>query len=190
MDRPMNQSVRRPGPTMRLRPVVPEIDALLLHRWVTHPKAVFWMMQGAAPADVLHEYNAIDANPHHHAFLGYAEGQPSFLVELYDPRHSELARHGTFGPGDLGMHVLVAPTDVPVSGFTAAVMRATMEFCFSDPMVDRVVVEPDVRNEAIAVLNADAGFEIERLIELEAKTAALSTCTRAAFAASRLGGDA
>lgn len=177
-------------PLLRLRPLVPEVDLRWLHRWVTHPKAVYWMMQDATPADVLREYSAIDADSHHHAFLGYADDQPSFLVEVYDPRHSELARHGTFGPGDLGMHVLVAPTDSPVRGFTAAVMRATMEFCFSDPTVRRVVVEPDVRNEAIAVLNADAGFEVERLVELEAKTAALSTCTHAAFAASRLGGAA
>lgn len=174
-------------PALRMRPLVPEVDAPLLHRWVTDPKAVFWMMQQATPLDVLREYQAIDANPHHHAFLGYAEEEPAFLVELYDPRHSELAEHEDFGPGDLGMHVLVAPTDTPVPGFTAAVMRATMELCFSDPAVSRVVVEPDARNERIAVLNADAGFVAERLLALREKTAVLSTYTRAQFEASRLG---
>ena len=62
-----------------------------------------------------------------------------------------------------------------------------MRFCFEDPAVDRVVVEPDERNTKIARLNADAGFVVERLVDLRAKTAVLSTCTRAQFEASRLG---
>lgn len=172
---------------LTFRAVDPEADAATLHRWVTDPKAVFWMMQDASVADVCREYRAIADTDGHDAFLGSVDGRPSFLVELYDPGRSELAEHATFGPGDVGMHVLVAPTDVPVPGFTALVMAATMRLCFADPRVDRVVVEPDARNDKIAVLNADAGFVVERLVQLRAKTAVLSSCTRAQFRASRLG---
>ena len=175
---------------LTLRPVDPVADAPLLHRWVTDPKAVFWMMQEADVSEVTHAYAAIDEDPHHDAFLGLADGEPAFLVERYAPACSELAEHGDWTDGDVGMHVLVAPTATPVRGFTAAVMRATMRFCFADPGVDRVVVEPDVRNERIAVLNAAAGFVVDRLVELAGKTAALSTCTRSQFAASPLGGTA
>jgi len=170
-----------------LRAVRPEEDAATLHRWVTDPKAVFWMMQDATVTDVCREYRAIADTDGHDAFLGSIDGRPAFLVERYDPARSELAEHAVFGSGDVGMHVLVAPTDEPVSGFTAVVMEATMRFCFADPNVDRVVVEPDARNERIAVLNADAGFVVERLVPLRAKTAVLSSCTRAEFLASRLG---
>lgn len=174
------------GP-ITFRPVDVETDAAMLHAWVTHPKATFWMMQDADVPAVAEEYAAIAATEGHEAFIGSVEGRASFLVERYDPARSELAEHATFGPGDLGMHVLVAPTDSPVAGFTTAVFAATMRFCFQDPAVDRVVVEPDERNANIARLNADAGFVVERLVDLRAKTAVLSTCTRAQFGASRLG---
>jgi hypothetical protein len=171
------------------RPVDVEADASLLHAWVTHPKAEFWMMQDADVTAVAEEYAALEATDGHDAFIGSVAGRAAFLVERYDPARSELAEHAAFGPGDVGMHVLVAPTHTPVPGFTAAVFAATMRFCLAVPGAERIVVEPDERNQAIARLNADAGFVVERLVDLRAKTAVLSTCTRAQFGASRLGAD-
>ena len=171
---------------MRLVPLVVDRDTATLHTWVTHPRSVYWEMQDASVADVAHEYAAIADSAHHDAFLGLVDDVPQFLVETYDPRHSPLADLPEIEEGDLGMHVLVAPTDRPQHGFTRAVMRATMRFCFADPAVRRVVVEPDARNSAIAVLNAAAGFTVLRQVELPTKTAALSVATRASFAHSDL----
>ena len=112
---------------------------------------------------------------------------PQFLVETYDPAQSELAGVPELASGDLGMHVLVAPTEAPIRGFTSRVFRTVMEFCFADPDVARVVVEPDVGNERILAMNAAAGFTVARNVELATKTAALSFCSREAFAGSRLG---
>jgi len=111
-------------------------------------------------------------------------------VERFDPAHSELAGLPELRPGDVGMHLLVAPTEAPVSGFTGAVMRTVVEFCFELPGSQRVVVEPDVRNGRIAALNAAVGFRVAREVPLRDKAAALSFCTREDFATSRLGGAA
>jgi hypothetical protein len=157
-----------------------------LHAWVTHPKAVYWEMQGASVQDVATEYQLIADNPHHHAWLGRVDGEPAFLAETYDPFHSELAGLPELRPGDLGMHVLVAPTDTPVPGFSRRVFGAVMEHCFADPAVRRVVVEPDVRNDRIAALNKAAGFEVVRTVRLRTKEAALSFCTREAWEGSEL----
>lgn len=195
-----------------LEPLDVDRHAPLLHAWVTHPRSVFWMMQGASVDDVRREYADIVASPHHDAWLGRtglgggavgpggtprlrgraAEGTPSFLAETYDPAHSPLASIHRTQPGDLGMHVLVAPTDTPVHGFTAAVFAAVVRHCFTLPGHDgvttrRVVVEPDARNTAIHDLNARAGFVAEREIDLPDKRALLSTCTAEGFAASELG---
>lgn len=172
---------------LTLEPVDIDRDAAAIHSWVTHPKAVFWEMGEAALEDVVAAYRDIAADPHHDALLGRADGEPAFLVERYDPAHSLLARHRRFGPGDVGMHVLVAPTERPVHGFTRAVFTAVMEHLFADPAVERVVVEPDVRNERIASLNAAAGFVVERLVQLPTKVAALSSCTRDQYRDSLLG---
>ncbi|WP_433826665.1 GNAT family N-acetyltransferase [Actinoplanes sp. CA-015351] len=167
---------------MNLVPLDLDRDLDLLHAWVTHPRSHYWGLQGATPARVREEYQKIADNPHHHAWLGYGDdGVPLFLAETYEPAHSELASFYDVRPGDIGMHVLVAPPTGRRAGLTSAVFRAVMDFCFADSKIDRVVVEPDVRNEAIARKNAEAGFVEERHIELHDKTARLSFCTRAAY---------
>ncbi|WP_084961061.1 GNAT family N-acetyltransferase [Thermoactinospora rubra] len=164
-----------------LRPLDPDADAELLHGWVTHPKAVFWMMQDADVARVREVYRQIAAHPHHDAFIGLADGVPAFLVERYDPAHVELNGLYEHEEGDVGMHFLCAPTDRPIHGFTRAVIGWIVEWLFSDPAVRRVVVEPDVRNEAVQALNAAVGFEVVGVVAKPEKQALLSVCTRESF---------
>ncbi|MGW2616233.1 GNAT family N-acetyltransferase [Streptomyces sp. NPDC001500] len=168
---------------LSLRPLDPLRDAELLHRWVTHPKAAYWMMQDATPVDVERAYGDIAADEHHHALLGLHDGEPAFLTEHYDPAHRELVGLYEPLPGDIGMHFLVAPTDRPVHGFTRAVITAVMAHLFADPAVRRVVVEPDVSNKAVHALNEAVGFVPEREIRKPEKTALLSFCTREQFTA-------
>ncbi|MFC7263427.1 GNAT family N-acetyltransferase [Streptomyces lutosisoli] len=167
--------------TFTVRPLDPTEDAELLHGWVTHPKAAFWMMQEAKLHDVEREYMAIAASEYHDAFLGLRDGEPAFLMERYDPAHVELAGLYEPEPGDVGMHFLVAPSDTPVHGFTRAVITAVMEHLFADPATARVVVEPDVRNTAVHALNEAVGFVPLREIQKPEKQALLSFCTREQF---------
>jgi RimJ/RimL family protein N-acetyltransferase len=164
-----------------LRPVDPPTDSPLLHEWVTHPKAKYWMMQDASVADVLAEHEAIEVNPAHFAYMGLYHYRARFLVEVYDPAGSELA--GVYDPvaGDIGMHVLTAPTDKPIPGFTKGVMATVMHLLFDGFAAKRVVVEPDAGNEAIHRLNEFVGFKPERTVELKDKQALLSFCTRIDF---------
>ncbi|MFI9549444.1 GNAT family N-acetyltransferase [Streptomyces sp. NPDC052016] len=168
---------------LTLRPLDPVKDGELLHGWVTHPKAAFWMMQDAKREDVERAYMEIAADEHHHALLGLHDGEPAFLMEYYDPRHRELVGLYEPRPGDVGMHFLVAPTDRPVHGFTRAVITAVMAHLFADPATARVVVEPDVSNKAVHALNEAVGFVPEREIQKPEKKALLSFCTREQFAA-------
>ena len=182
------------GPTARLplseglftcRPVDPAADAALLHRWVTHPKAVFWLMGDANRYDVERAYTDIAQAPHKDAFIGLYDGSPASLMERYDPARVELAGLYPAEPGDVGMHFLVAPAEQPVHGFTRAVIRAVMTELFADPANRRVVVEPDVRNTAVHALNRTVGFEPAARITTPHKVALLSFCTRARFEATR-----
>ncbi|MFE0423118.1 GNAT family N-acetyltransferase [Streptomyces sp. NPDC058953] len=165
-----------------VRPLDPLTDIPLVHRWVTHPKSAFWQMPDFGPEDVARAYTEITEHPHHHAFIGHsAAGEPVFLMESYDPAEVELVGLYDAGPGDVGMHFLVAPTDTPVHGFTRAVITAVLRTLFADPATERVVVEPDIRNTAVHALNAYAGFSIAERIRTPEKEAFLSFCTRDAF---------
>ncbi|MEU8988857.1 GNAT family N-acetyltransferase [Streptomyces sp. NPDC048558] len=171
--------------TFTVRALDPLKDAELLHRWVTDPKAAFWMMQDARLQDVEREYMRIAAHEHHHAYLGLHDGEPAFLMEKYDPRYVELVGLYDPEPGDVGMHFLVAPTDRPISGFTRAVITAVMDELFADPRTRRVVVEPDVGNKAVHALNEGVGFVPDREIDKPEKRALLSFCTRDQFLSAR-----
>lgn len=169
-----------------LRPVVSS-DAPLLHGWVTHPKAEFWQMQQCTLADVAEQYRAIGATPWHDAYLGLHKGTPAFLMERYDPAQDTVGRVYDVAPGDVGMHLLVAPTHAPIHGFTRAAIVTVMEMLFADGDAHRVVVEPDVRNTAVHALNAAVGFHTAGTVRLPDKEALLSFCTRADFVAARDG---
>ncbi|MEV7288122.1 GNAT family N-acetyltransferase [Streptomyces sp. NPDC093252] len=171
--------------TLSLRPLDPLRDAELLHGWVTHPKAVFWLMGNARLQDVERTYMGIAAHEHHHALLGLHNGTPAFLMEKYDPRYVELTGLYEPEPGDVGMHFLTAPTDRPVHGFTRAVLTAVMDELFADPRTRRVVVEPDVANTAVQALNAAVGFVPDREIDKPEKRALLSFCTRQQYLTAR-----
>jgi hypothetical protein len=99
-----------------IEPVDVDRDGDLLHTWITHPRSTFWGMQDATVQDVWNAYAAIVADQHHDAWLGRVDGAPAFLAETYDPEHSELAGTYDWRLGDIGMHLLVAPTDRPLSG--------------------------------------------------------------------------
>ncbi|MER6222279.1 GNAT family N-acetyltransferase [Streptomyces sp. 900105755] len=168
--------------TFTFRPLDPLQDAELLHRWVTHPKAAYWMMQDARLEDVERAYMEIAADEHHHALLGLGEGgEPAFLMEYYDPAHRELAGLYEPEPGDVGMHFLTPATDTPVHGFTRAVITAVVARLFEDPATRRIVVEPDVGNKAVQALNEAVGFVPVREIQKPEKKALLSFCTRERF---------
>ncbi|MBT2555437.1 GNAT family N-acetyltransferase [Arthrobacter sp. ISL-5] len=164
----------------------PEADAQLLHSWVIRPYAAFWGMQSATVEDVVEEYSKIQSSGHHHALLGLDDGVPAFLMEEYLPVLSPLAGLYAVQPGDIGMHLLVAPpAGPPRTGYTAAVMEAVLDRLFAKDKVERVVVEPDARNHKIHVLNARLGFQPAGEVTLSDKQALLSFCTREAFHSAR-----
>lgn len=175
-------------------PVEPVRDAALVQGWLAHPRSAFWEL-GHLDVDGVRDYLAgVRADPHQDAWLGRVDGEPAFLVETYDPARVTLAdvpaAAGLLERGDVGMHLLVAPPrGAARRGFTSAVMGAVVRFCL-DPAgrgARRVVVEPDVRNTAIAAKNAAAGFRVLREVELPGKTAHLAVATRADLDASPLG---
>ncbi|WP_203729592.1 GNAT family N-acetyltransferase [Streptomyces sp. SID12501] len=177
----MNSTTAMAAMTFTFRPLDPLQDAELLHNWLTHPKAAFWMMQDARLEDVERAYMEVAADEHQDAFLGLHDGVPAFLMEQYDPVHRELTGLYEPQPGDVGMHFLVPATDTPVSGFTRSVITAVMAHLFEDPRTARVVVEPDVGNKAVHSLNEAVGFVPEREIQKPEKKALLSFCTREQF---------
>lgn len=178
-----------PDGRFSVRPVDPFSDAELLHGWITHPGVSYRLMRGASLPDVEREYMAVAACEHRAAFVGLYEGRPAFLIERYDPARFDLAGLYEPEPGDIGMHLLVAPTaDRRPYGFERAVLTTALETLFADPAVGRVVVAPDADDTAQLALDESAGFRIVECVTKPEKAAYLSHCTRETFLAARTAG--
>jgi hypothetical protein len=162
-------------------------DADIVHRWLTHPKAKYWDMLQSSVNDVqaFLRDNLEEAGGSSHGLrMGWCDGDPEFMFELYDPTTSDLAKPETgysHAEGDLGMHLLVAHSERQLPGFTGQVMLYIMRTAFFEVGAARVVVEPDVRNQAVQRLNAAVGFRVAGDYPVADKIARLSYCTREDF---------
>lgn len=159
------------------RELNPYKDAKLIHSWVSQPYAKFWLMQNYSVEDVKSFYLDFNSKEANQAYLGFYNESPCFLIEVYDPENDPLAEHYEVQPGDVGLHFLVAPSDTAIQGFTFAVIIAVMEFVFSHAGIQRIVVEPDTRNEKLLALNKYFNIET-RKITMSKKTAQLAEFTR------------
>ncbi|MDX1755929.1 MAG: GNAT family N-acetyltransferase [Marinobacter sp.] len=184
----MTTTYRHQHPTLgdfTLRPLALPDDLPQIHTWLSADHARFWGMQDMSQDDLSRFYTRLRATGEGDAFIGYHQGRPAFLMETYHPEHSPLAEHYPVQPGDLGMHILVAPSERRIAGFTRGVFTVIMAFLFEGLNARRVVVEPDTRNDRIHTLNRFAGFVYDKVIELPDKTAHLAFCTREQFEQAR-----
>ncbi|MEL6340157.1 MAG: GNAT family N-acetyltransferase [Myxococcota bacterium] len=156
-----------------------EDDAGFFHDWVTREYAVFWGLQNADLQAVRDEYRRLLAPEHYQVFVGMRAEQPVFVLESYDPHQDLIAEYYEPRAGDRGIHVIVAPPPpVPRQNFTWFMFRAILDFVFSDTEIQRVLVEPDVRNKKMFTICQRVGFELGQVVELPHKTAQLAFLVR------------
>lgn len=161
-----------------IRPFQVDADTPMLHTWVTQPYAKYWGMLDKSLEEVRAEYQELEENPHHYSYIGMLNNVPVFLMERYKASKDIIASHYYALESDYGMHILVAPIEKRIPQFTWHVFSTIIDYFFSLPQVERVVVEPDVNNKKIHKLNKKAGFIYQKEIDLTYKKAALAFCTK------------
>lgn len=155
----------------------------LITRWVKHEKARFWCMSDMSDNEIAAYYQNMQSENKAKAYIGKLNERPLFLFELYDPEKDEIAECYTPHPQDIGMHFLVAPKEADTThGLSQAVLNSIIKFIYHNQKIERIIVEPDVRNDKIHVLNKKLGFEYQKTIKLSYKKAYLAFLNRANFA--------
>jgi len=87
----------------------------------------------------------------------------------------------TLPPPIKGVHLLIGPPEYLENGYAVPLLRAMTAFQFRHPETDRVVAEPDVRNERVIGVFERCGFEPHREIAMDEKDALLVVCERGRF---------
>jgi RimJ/RimL family protein N-acetyltransferase len=159
---------------------IPE-DIPTLHRWFTQPRAAFWLMQDKTESEVRVAYQRMMDAGTATAYIGWQGDQPAFLAECYDPAQDRIRAFYPVQPGDLGMHIFIAPPTRRIAGHSRTVFHALMRFMFEHLGAQRIVVEPDATNHKVHALNRSAGFVYDCDVAFPEKTASIAFCTRRDF---------
>ncbi|WP_075341786.1 GNAT family N-acetyltransferase [Tenacibaculum agarivorans] len=165
--------------TISIRPFSVEEDSQFLHTWVTQEYAVFWEMQNATLADVKEEYTKLLEPDHYGVYVGLFNNEPAFVLERYDPKQDIITNYYNAKSTDSGVHIIVAPPKQPkVANFTWYMFRSIMDFVFQNSKINRILVEPDIRNKKMFALCQRIGFTLDEVVELPHKTAQLAFLTK------------
>ncbi len=177
---------------LSVEPVDPGRDAALLRSWLADPASSWWGMADRDVDAVRAYLTAVRDDPAQAGWLLRRDGAPIAYAETYDPAVVLLTDVWDAEPGDVGMHLLVAPPPAEgrVHGLTSAVMRAVVEHCRDVLGARRVVVEPDVRNTAVQRKNGEVGFRALRVVDVDGKRALLSVLDTARIGVPDDGGPA
>ena len=174
---------RRIERTVSLRRVSLNRDLGRLHAWLgsEHVKP-YWRLDLPLPAfrDRLAEKLADD---HLTPYVGCLDHVPMSYWECYWAAEDDVANHYDAEPADQGVHLLIGPEEYIGRGYARPLLRAVVAMQFRHPETDRVVAEPDARNErAVRVFEA-CGFEPRREFRFDeaGKDALLLVCERDRF---------
>ncbi|GAA2807667.1 GNAT family N-acetyltransferase [Streptomyces showdoensis] len=144
--------------TVRVDRIDPERDAPLIHRWVNEERGRFWGMGGTTVEQVAEIYAHLDSLTTHHGFLVHRDDEPVAVFQTYDPEADRISECYEARPGDIGVHLFVAPSAAPERGFTEKLFAALLDFALTGRT--RVVGEPDAANEKVLARLARTGFEL------------------------------
>lgn len=167
--------------TVRIIPVQPEGDLDLIYGWVTQGRARFWGMGEHSRDYVLEIYDYLASLSTHHAYLVYRDEEPVALFQTYQPEADPVGDHYPVERGDFGLHLLIGPTSQPRPGFTGTLLAVLIDHVLSNPLVTRLVAEPDVRNDKAITRFLRTGFTLGPEIELAEKRARLVFLPRTAW---------
>jgi hypothetical protein len=156
----------------------PDGDLDTVHAWVTQPHTGFWGLGALTRSELRDTYAFVDGLPSHHAFVLRRDGLPVALLQTYEPEHDPVGEVYDVQPGDIGLHFLLGARGRPTPRFSTLLMGAILDALFDPPAVQRVVIEPDARNERAVARAVRQGFELGPEVDLATKRAQLAFLTR------------
>lgn len=161
-------------------------DLETIYPWLIHSHAKYWGMQNYTLKQAHEAYDKLIKQTDYNVFIGFHNHKPAFLMEKYKAINDRIASYYDAKESDYGMHILIAPPEQKIHGFTKEIFAMVMDYFFSFKTIDRVVVEPDATNDKIHALNKKAGFKHLKNIQLPEKEARLELCYRTDYMTSKL----
>jgi len=169
------------GKHVGFREVDPDRDLGRLHAWLNSEHVLPYWEQNDPLPQVHETIRERAADPNQTLYIGSLDHTPMSYWEAYWAADDRIGEYYDADPADRGFHLLIGPPEYLGRGYAAPLVSAMLSFLFEHSETDRVVVEPDARNEAVIHVFEQCGFEPQREVELPDKTALLLFCDRERF---------
>lgn len=167
--------------TIAFRQVSLDRDLERLHAWLnTEHVLPYWQLNDPLPTFRAALVEKIE-DEHLAPYIGYLDHVPMSYWECYWAADDVIADYCETNAADQGIHLLIGPAEYLGRGYAEPLVRAVTEMQFCHPETDRILTEPDVRNETVIHVFKKCGFEPLREIELPEKDALLMACEREQF---------
>lgn len=169
--------------TISLRQATLKRDLGRLHSWLgnDHVKP-YWQLDLPVPAFSDRLVSKL-SDDHLTPYIGCLNHVPMSYWECYWAAEDDVANHYDAVPTDQGVHLLIGPEEYLGRGYARPLLRAVIAMQFRHSETDRVIAEPDARNDRAIAVFEDCGFEPRGEFHFEEaeKDAALMVCERERF---------
>jgi len=164
----------------RLDPVA---DLDLLCDWMHAPHVVpFWDLAVSRPQLAAY-LRAAAADANQDVLVGAVDGEPMSYWEVYWAERDRLAAFCPTQPFDQGVHLLIGPVAMTGLGLGRHLLDAVSGWLLDrEPRTERLLAEPDIRNDRSIRLFERCGFSRTAALTLPEKRAALMVRRRPAGA--------
>jgi RimJ/RimL family protein N-acetyltransferase len=164
--------------TIAFREVEYERDVELIHTWMmqehVHP---FWNLNVPLKQFRSHLKKAL-SDEHQTLYIGYVEDVMISYWEAYWVEGDVVETTYSSAPFDQGIHLLIGEKEYIGKGFSLPLLRAMISFQFQVSRTDKVIAEPDIRNDKMIHVFNKCGFKPIKPITLPDKTGLLMFCER------------
>jgi acetyl CoA:N6-hydroxylysine acetyl transferase len=163
------------------RCVTVDKDLNRLHQWHHNRHVIPFWNQDFPLCRYREHLNKLLADEHQTLYIGYVNNEPMSYWESYWAEDDIIARHYGVQTDDQGIHLLIGPGEFLGKGYALPLLRAMTAFQFQHQETEKVVTEPDVRNEKMIHIFKKCGFEPQKEIDMPDKRALLMFCYRETF---------
>jgi acetyl CoA:N6-hydroxylysine acetyl transferase len=158
-----------------------ERDAAMLNEWHHQPHVIpFWKLD-IPLEDYKKHLDSFLSDEHQALFIGLIDGIPMSYWEAYWTESDVVGSCYDPHPEDQGIHLLIGDTRYIGQGYALPLLRAMLYFQFLSEGTEKVIAEPDIRNDKMIHVFEKCGFEKVKPIALPDKTGLLMYCHREKF---------
>ncbi|MFG6148091.1 GNAT family N-acetyltransferase [Halobacillus sp. B23F22_1] len=158
-----------------------ENDFSRIYKWMHQPYVIpFWQLN--LPKEKLRNHmRAAIEDTHQSLYIGSIDGQPMSYWEAYWVQGDVVEKYYEAEPYDQGIHLLIGEKEYLGKGWSLPLLREMVDFQFKWKTTQKVIAEPDHKNEKMIHVFEKCGFKKIKKIELPDKTGLLMFCDREDF---------